>query len=134
MSKKLDYTRYSKEQGKSKEPVKSVETVTEEIQIEEPVIEEPKIEEPKIEEPVIEEPKIEEPKIEEPEPIIGIVTDCIKLNVRELPDMHAEVLGIINVATELVIIEDESTEDFYKICTSAGLEGYCMKKFVTIMP
>lgn len=127
MSKKRDYTRYSKEPIETKEPVEtmepkepmeSVEIVTEDIQTVE----------------VEQEPKIEEPKIEEPKPITGVVTDCLKLNVRERPNTTAAILGVITAATELIIIEEESTADFYKICTSAGLEGYCMKKFVTIMP
>lgn len=110
MSKKRDYTRYSKESAEIKEPVAEVEEI------------------------VVEEPKIEEVTVEESEPIIGIVTDCTKLNVREQPSKTADILGVISAATELVIIEEESTEDYYKICTSAGLEGYCMKKFITIMP
>lgn len=125
MSKKRDYTRYSKEPIETKEPaeiiepvetmepMESVEIVTEDIQTVE-----------------VE----QEPKIEEPKPIIGVVTDCLKLNVREFPNTTAPILGVITAATELIIIEEESTADFYKICTSAGLEGYCMKKFVTIMP
>ena len=133
MSKKLDYTKYSKEPIVAKEPVESVETVVEEIQAVEPVVE-PAIEEPVVEEPVIEEPVIEESVIDEPEPIIGVVTDCLKLNVREFATKNADILGVINAATELVIIEEESTKDFYKICTSTGLEGYCMKKFISIMP
>ena len=27
---------------------------------------------------------------------------------------------------------DESTEDFYKICTESGINGYCLKKFIEI--
>ena len=139
MSKKLDYTKYSKEPIVAKEPVESVETVEAEIQAVEPVIEEPIVEEPVVEsvepvvEPVIEEPVVE-PVIDEPEPIIGVVTDCLKLNVREFATKNADILGVIDAATELVIIEEESTKDFYKICTSTGLEGYCMKKFISIMP
>lgn len=132
MSKKMDYTKYSKESVK--EPAKTVEDAQIIEPVVEPVIEEIVIEEPKTEEPVVEEIVIEEPKTEEPEAIIGVVTNCVKLNVRALPDKYADILGVINASTELAIFEDESTEDFYKICTSTGLEGYCMKKFITIMP
>lgn len=129
MSKKRDYTRYSKDPVETKEAVEPVvEPVVEDI----PTVEVEQ--EPKIEEPKIEEPKIEEPKIEEPKLIIGVVTDCLKLNVRARPDAKAMILGVITAATELIITEEEPAKDFYKICTSAGLEGYCMKKFVTIMP
>lgn len=129
MSKKRDYTRYSKGPIETNETVEvvefvePVETVTEDIQ-----------EVEVMQEPMVEEPMVEEPVVEESEPVIGVVTDCVKLNVREFPNTTAPILGIITAATELAIIEEESTADFYKICTSAGLEGYCMKKFVTIMP
>lgn len=130
MSNNRDYTRYSKEPVESKKPVEVIETeepmttvepnenVTEDIQTVE----------------VEQEPKIEEPKVEEPKYITGIVTDCVKLNVREDPHPTATILGAITAATELIVDKEASTNDFYKICTPAGLEGYCMKKFVTIMP
>ena len=130
MSKNRDYTRYSKgpseikEQVTVEEPVESVEVVVEEIQTAE-------IE---VETVMEQDAPIEEPKIEESKPIIGIVTDCARLNVREQPNSSSEVLGVITAETELIIIEEESTKDFYKICTSVGLEGYCMKRYVTIMP
>lgn len=63
----------------------------------------------------------------------GVVSDCEKLNVRLAPDKNSEVVCIIDQATELIIELDKSTDDFYKIITSAGLNGYCMKKFVTIL-
>lgn len=30
--------------------------------------------------------------------------------------------------TMLVIYENESTEEFYKVYTASGIEGFCMKK------
>ena len=126
MSKKRDYTRYSKGPVESME---SVETVVEDaVEPAETVVEDVE------QEPKIEEVKAEEPKAEESESIVGIVTDCLKLNVREQPNSTAAILGVITASTDLIIIEEESTKDFYKICTSAGLEGYCMKKFITILP
>lgn len=64
----------------------------------------------------------------------GVVTDCAKLNVRAEPSTDAEVVCVISAATELLVDEAESTEDFYKICTAAGVEGYCMRKFITVLP
>lgn len=104
MGKKRDYTKYSKE------PVESTfETIT--VQVPRPVVEE-----------------------EQNEPVIGIVTDCLKLNVRENPDPKALVVAVIDTSTELAVIEEESTKEFFKVCTASGIEGYCMKKFITIMP
>lgn len=126
MSKKRDYTRYSKEHNEPMETVESVEEVAETV---EPVVESVEPVETKVEAPEIEENTVEEPKY-----VSGIVTDCLKLNVRERPHPNATILDIIPAATELIIDEEGSVNDFFKICTPAGLEGYCMKKFVTIMP
>ena len=125
MSKNRDYTKYSKGPVESIEPV---ETVTEEVIVEpvETVVEE-------IVEPV-ETVEVEQEPKEEPKYLTGIVTDCIKLNVRECPNSTAMILGTVNASVDLIIDSEESTEEFYKIYTSVGLEGYCMKKFVTIMP
>lgn len=66
------------------------------------------------------------------EPIRGVVTDCRYLNVREAPDQDAAVLTTIKALSEVLIDEPESTEDFYKVYTETGIEGYCMKKFIAV--
>lgn len=66
------------------------------------------------------------------EPIRGVVTDCRYLNVREAPDQDAAVLTTIKALSEVLIDEPESTDDFYKVCTETGIEGYCMKKFIAV--
>lgn len=87
--------------------------------------------------PVIEETveEVVEPVVE---PVVktetGVVVDCIKLNVRETPNTQAEIVCVINASTNLVIDEAESTEEFYKVCTESGAEGFCMKKFIKIIP
>ena len=63
---------------------------------------------------------------------IGIVENCARLNVREEPDAEAEVVCVLAAQSEVTINEKESTKDFYKICTAAGAEGFCMKKFIRI--
>ena len=126
MGKNRDYTRYSKgsdETNKKDIHVVETDTVTNAIQMLD-VEHESEVE--------VHIP--EEPKLEKPQFVTGIVTDCVRLNVREDPDSTAAILGTITAATELIVNEVESTEDYYKVCTSIGLEGYCMKKFVTIMP
>lgn len=64
--------------------------------------------------------------------VIGVVVDCLKLNIRKTPNPTGEVIGTIDVDSEVTIDEDESTGNFYKICTAAGAEGYCMKQFIQI--
>ena len=65
------------------------------------------------------------------EPIEGTV-GCEKLNVRSDATVDSEPVGVINRDSKVFIYEDESTEEFYKVCTATGLEGYCMKKFISV--
>lgn len=82
-------------------------------------------------EEVVEEPVTEE-IVEEPvEPVTGLV-NVAKLNVRMNPDTNADVACVIEEGTSVQIDEGESTEDFYNVYTVTGLEGYCMKQFITI--
>ena len=65
---------------------------------------------------------------------IGLVANCKRLNIRESPTVDAPVICEVVCQTELMIEEDDSTEDFYKVCTAAGIEGFCMRKFIAIQP
>ena len=62
----------------------------------------------------------------------GKVT-CGQLYVRSEPTANAEPLGIIKRDDIVTIYEDESTEEFYNVCTESGLDGFCMKKFITVL-
>lgn len=64
--------------------------------------------------------------------ITGIVSDCKKLRVRNAPGLDSNVICEIEVDSKVEIDESESTEDFYKICTETGIDGYCMKRFIKI--
>lgn len=72
-------------------------------------------------------------EIVEQKPLVfGKVVNCSKLNIRQCPNLFANVLGCLDKDTEIEIDEDKSTNDFYAICTPAGMEGFCLKKFVEI--
>lgn len=68
------------------------------------------------------------------EPRHGIVTNCLRLNIRNEPNQNAKILCEVTAMADLVIDEDESTDDFYKVSTSVGIKGLCMKKYVTVLP
>lgn len=88
---------------------------------------------PSEEEPVEEEPVEEEPTMQiTPVQTIGVVKNCSRLNVREAADADADVIGTVEEGSEVEIDEASSTSDFYKVYTAAGLEGFCMKKFISI--
>lgn len=63
-------------------------------------------------------------------PYIGIVTDCMRLNVREGPDEDAKVVAIIDCLSQVTVDLDGSTDDFCKVHTPDGIEGFCMKKYI----
>ena len=65
------------------------------------------------------------------EPVEGTV-GCEKLYVRSDATVDSEPVGVINRDSKVFVYEDESTEEFYKVCTTTGLEGYCMKKFISV--
>ena len=108
MSKNRDYTRFAKPEN----------VVINDLVHREPV------------EPV---ESVEPEVIEEVEPTIGVVVDCLKLNVREDAETGASIVGTINASTELIIDMAQSTSEFYKVITSSGIEGFCMKKFIRVM-
>ena len=64
---------------------------------------------------------------------IGVV-NCNKLNVREEPSLDSTIVCEVNSQTELMIDENESNDEFYKVFTASGIEGFCMKKFISIQP
>ena len=66
-------------------------------------------------------------------PKVGTVTGCTKLNVRAKPAATADVVSVINAGTEVEIDETKSTAEWYKVVTASCVEGYCMKKFITVL-
>ena len=62
----------------------------------------------------------------------GVVTGCMKLNVRVKPSANAEVVCVVDANSELTIDANKSNKDWFAVYTSAGIEGYCMRKFVEV--
>lgn len=82
--------------------------------------------------PELEETATVEEVIEKEVVLVGVVANCGILNVREKPAITTDVIGTIKRDTEVKIIESESTDEFYKVITSSGMEGFCMKEYITI--
>ena len=62
----------------------------------------------------------------------GVVTDCLKLNVRKKPSADAEVLVTIDALSKVMVDMAESTNDFFKVVTETGIEGFCMRKYIAL--
>ena len=140
-----NYTRYSKMSGD--EPM-LIDTFKPEVEVEvqsEPIVEEESaiIEEPIEGQTIIPEVESEPEVVVEPEPEptiepeirkIGKISGCKKLNVRKLPNTGATVVSELIEGAEVMIDEKASTATFYKVCTAHGIEGFCMKQFVKVLP
>lgn len=85
---------------------------------------------------VVEEETVEpEVAVAEPEVVetmVGVVSGCAKLNVRKLPSPSSEIMCELVDGSKVEIDKESSTEAYYKICNSAGVEGYCIKKFISV--
>ena len=69
---------------------------------------------------------------EENEIAFGTVECKNKLNVRKAPIVGAPIATEIKNGSMVEINLAESTEEFYKVCTEKGVEGFCMKKFIKL--
>lgn len=126
---KRNYTQYSKQPAvveetpvTIEEEVKAVEVKMEQVEV--PVTESPVVETPAVEAPVVEAPK------PQPTTVTGVVANCTKLNVRAKAAADAAVVCVINAGAEVTINIKKSKEEWFKVKTAAGVEGYCMRKFV----
>lgn len=123
------YTQYSKFSGEEpmlvNNPELEVEDTVEE-KVDEPI--EGQIVIPEVE------PIVPEPVVEPENRKFGKVNNCNKLNIRKLPSRDAEIVSELVEGSEVMIDEKESTALFYKICTEHGIDGYCMKDYITVLP
>lgn len=127
MSQNKNYSKFSQK----KENVNLEEIFPETEAVEADVEQEP-IMDPVVEAEQAQEIVEESQKVEEAVPTVGFVDNCECLRVRKESNVDSEELCIINKLSEVVIDLDNSTDYFYKVTTSEGVEGYCMKKFITI--
>ena len=126
------YTQYSKFSGEEpmlvNDPEFEVEDTVEE-KVDEPI--EGQIVIPEVEPEPVSDP---EPSVEPENRKFGKVSNCKKLNIRKLPSRDAEIVSELIEGSEVMIDEKESTALFYKICTEHGIDGYCMKDYITVLP
>lgn len=74
---------------------------------------------------------VEETEEVTPKTLLGVVTGCLKLNVRKKANIKADVVSVVDAKSEATVYPDDSTKDWYKV-TVNGIDGFCMKKFVSI--
>ena len=64
--------------------------------------------------------------------VVGIVTNCKKLNLRTKPSKAAPVIYEMPADSKLTIDFDRSIHGWLCVHTESGLEGFCMKEYVSI--
>ena len=62
----------------------------------------------------------------------GVVTECVRLNVRKTPSADGEIAAIVDCLTSVTVDLESSTDEFYKISAANGIEGFCMKKYIAL--
>lgn len=65
-----------------------------------------------------------------PKTVDGMVVGCAKLNVRAEANLFSDVVCVLDARSEIEIDVEKSDKDWFYICTAAGIEGYCMRKYV----
>lgn len=64
--------------------------------------------------------------------VLGMVHECVKLNIRAAPAKTADIKTVEFAGTFLTVDLDKSTDDWYCVWNAEGIEGFCMKQYVTI--
>ena len=64
----------------------------------------------------------------------GKVIDCTRLNVRKRPNKDSEVNCVIDVDSIVEINENKSNDEWYRVTTDNGVYGYCMNKYISLLP
>lgn len=65
-------------------------------------------------------------------PLRGITTKEFLLNVRKEPNIESEVIHSLTYSSGVMIDEENSTDEWYKIRVKNGVEGYCMKQYIFV--
>ena len=70
--------------------------------------------------------------LEEPTTVTGLVTNCVRLNIRRKTNINSEIVGGVKAGDKLTINLNQSTEDWLSVTTEDGVKGFCMKQYVNI--
>ena len=126
---KHNYSQYSNKNNVEETVVEETPVVVEETPV---VVDETPVETTPVAEAEVETGKKHTKPASKPKTVTGIVSGCIKLNVRVKPNTTATALCTVDAKTELKIDETKSNKDWFYVCTTVGVEGYCMRKFVEV--
>lgn len=67
---------------------------------------------------------------------VGIVYDCVRLNMRSAPSMTSRVIGVLPSGTQVDVAVKQSTDDFYKVRYITDkyeiIDGYCKREYIRL--
>lgn len=64
--------------------------------------------------------------------MIGTIKEGVKANIYAKPDPDAMIICQLNGGTRVEVDARQDLGKFYIVCTSMGVEGFCMKKYIAI--
>lgn len=70
--------------------------------------------------------------VEKEVPKVGVVDNCVRLNIRVAPRITADVRLIIEKGDEVILCEKQPKGEWFRVRTQNNTEGFCMKKYITI--
>ena len=65
-----------------------------------------------------------------PDAVAGVVSNCNKLNVRSEPSLAASVLCVLDGGDKVTVALNTAPAGWYHVTTAAGVNGWCMSKYV----
>lgn len=65
--------------------------------------------------------------------VVGVVSDCKKLNIRKAPNKNADVIKIVAVDEELTIAGHSLGKPWYRVTTADGTKGFCMCEYINVV-
>lgn len=63
----------------------------------------------------------------------GTIIKCTKLNVRETPNLDANIMCVLDKTSKVKVDVENSVGKFFKVVTEVGIEGYCLKEYVAVV-
>lgn len=70
--------------------------------------------------------------VEKEAPKVGVVDNCVRLNIRVAPRITADVRLIIEKGDEVILCEKQPKGEWFRVRTQDNTEGFCMKKYIMI--
>lgn len=62
----------------------------------------------------------------------GVIANCLRCHIYTEPSTESRIVTSLSALADILVNDDESTDEFYKVVTESSAEGYCEKKYVAL--